>query len=159
MVLQEHRDVPRDVTSIDRFVAGRPAVSAAARPGRILVVEDERHIARLLDHVLRKEGYEVLVVHSAEKALESIEKLQPDALLLDLVLPGMGGLDFLRVIRAEPYCLTCVVIVLSGHWFEHTGDTIAAAGASAQCSKPVAPSTLLRKLREFGVLKQMPELR
>lgn len=133
-----------------------PVVLNATRPGRILVVEDERHIARLLDHVLRKEGYEVLAVHSAEKALESIEMLQPDALLLDLVLPGMSGLEFLKAIRAEPYCLTCVVIVLSGHWFGHSGETLAETGASAQCSKPVAPSTLLRKLREFGVHKQMP---
>jgi DNA-binding response OmpR family regulator len=127
------------------------------RPGRIMVVEDERHIARLLDFVLRKAGYELSVANSAEKALEEIEVYKPDALLLDLVLPGMSGLEFLRLIRAKPSLSTCVVIVLSGHWFEHTDATLAEAGASAQCSKPIAPSTLLRKLRELSVYPVMPE--
>ncbi len=136
---------------------GSENTTVVMRPGRVMVIEDERHIARLLDHVLRKEGYEVLVVHTAESALERVSALQPDALLLDLVLPGMGGLEFLRIIRAEPYSLFCVAIVLSGHWFGHDGETMLATGASAQCSKPVAPSTLLRKLREFGIQSSMPE--
>jgi DNA-binding response OmpR family regulator len=127
------------------------------RPGRIMVVEDERHIARLLDFVLRKAGYELSVANSAEKAFEEIEAYKPDALLLDLVLPGMSGLEFLRVIRAKSSLSKCVVIVLSGHWFEHTDATLAEAGASAQCSKPIAPSTLLRKLRELSVHPTMPQ--
>jgi CheY-like chemotaxis protein len=127
------------------------------RPGRVLVVEDDRHIARLLDFVLRKAGYELTVANSAEQALVEIQRCKPDALLLDLVLPGMTGLEFLRIIRAEPYLAKCVVIVLSGHWFEQTDATLAEAGASAQCSKPIAPSTLLRKLRDFGVLASMTQ--
>jgi DNA-binding response OmpR family regulator len=121
------------------------------RPGRILVIEDDRHIARLLDYVLRKAGYQLAVANTAEQGLLEIEKCKPDALLLDLILPGMTGMDFLRQIRGEPYFSSCVVIVLSGHWFEHTDAKLVEAGASAQCSKPIAPSSLLRKLRDFGV--------
>ncbi len=128
------------------------------RPGRVLVVEDDRHIARcLLDFVLRKAGFELTVANTAEQALVEVQRSKPDALLLDLVLPGMTGLEFLRIIRAEPYSAKCVVIVLSGHWFEQTDATLAEAGASAQCSKPIAPSTLLRKLRDFGVFALMTE--
>jgi len=127
------------------------------RPARILVVEDERHIARLLDFVLRKAGYELSVATSAEQALVEIEKSRPDALLLDLVLPGMSGLEFLKIFRSKPSFSSCIVIVLSGHWFEHTDETLAGAGASAQCSKPIAPSTLLRKLWELGVDPLLPK--
>jgi len=124
---------------------------SAVRPTRILVVEDERHIARLLEFVLRKAGYELSICHSAEEAILKIEKSQPDALVLDLVLPGMTGLEFLRLIRAAPYCCACPVVVLSSQWLEETGATLRTAGATAQCSKPIAPSSLLRMFRELGV--------
>jgi PleD family two-component response regulator len=60
------------------------AENDAERACRVLVVEDERHIARLLDHILTKEGYDVEVAHDAESALETIESFEPDALLLDI---------------------------------------------------------------------------
>jgi DNA-binding response OmpR family regulator len=138
-------------------MAHSPSIRGNLRPGRILVVEDERHIAKLLDFVLSKAGYQLSVANTAEEALTEMEKSSPDAVLLDLVLPGMTGLEFLRIIRAKPSFSSCVVIVLSGHWFEHTDATLAEAGASAQCSKPIAPSALLRKLRELCVDPLMPK--
>ncbi len=130
--------------------------NVALRPGRILVIEDDRHIARLLDYVLQRAGYDLRVAHTAEQGFLEMDKCKPDALLLDLVLPRMTGLEFLRAIRAAPYFSECVVIVLSGHWVEQASAVLLEAGASAQCSKPIAPSTLLRKLREFGVNPLMP---
>ncbi len=128
-----------------------------ARATRILVVEDERHIARLLEFVLRKVGYELSVRHSAEEALLEMERRKFDALVLDLMLPGMSGLQFLRLIRAAPYCFAGAVVVLSGQWFEETETTLLEAGATAQCSKPIAPSSLLRKLRELGIHESTPQ--
>lgn len=127
------------------------AKSVKERASRILVVEDERHIARLLDHILKKEGYDVTATHDAETALETIAAFNPDAVLLDIGLPGISGLDFLRQIRLEDRWAGLVVIVLSAHWFEHDDPSIADAGATAQCPKPIAPSKLLRKLKECGV--------
>jgi DNA-binding response OmpR family regulator len=121
------------------------------RATRVLVLEDERHIARLLDHVLSKEGYDVAVSHDAESALETIASFEPDALLLDIGLPGISGLEFLRRIRQNGRWAKLVVIVLSAHWFEHDDPSITDAGATAQCPKPIAPSKLLRKLRECGL--------
>jgi DNA-binding response OmpR family regulator len=120
-----------------------------------MVVEDERHIARLLEFVLLKAGYEPRVCHSAEAALLEIEKAHPDALVLDLVLPGMMGLDFLRLIRSAPYSFASSVVILSGQWLEETSSALREAGAAAQCSKPIAPSSLLRKLRELGIHASM----
>lgn len=133
-----------------------PVTDAASRRCHVLVVEDERHIARLLDHVLRKEGYAVTAVHDAEKALAAIELRVPDAILLDIVLPGMSGLDLLRRIRLDPRFASLVVIVLSGHWFKHDDPTLADAGATAQCPKPIAPSKLIRKLQECGMTPVLP---
>ncbi len=121
------------------------------RQSHVLVVEDERHIARLLDHVLRKEGYAVSTVYNAEHALEFIRENAPDALLLDIVLPGMSGLDLLREVRQNSAWSDLVIIVLSGQWFTQDDPTLADAGATAQCPKPIAPSKLIRKLEECGI--------
>jgi DNA-binding response OmpR family regulator len=129
----------------------------AVRAGRIMVVDDDRHIARLLDFVLRKAGYEPFVANTAEQALVLIETCRPDAVLLDLVLPGMTGMEFLRTIRAKPGFVSCAVVVLSGHGLEYPDTILAEAGASAQCSKPIAPSTLLRKLRDLNINPLMPK--
>jgi CheY-like chemotaxis protein len=126
------------------------------RPTRILIVEDERHIARLLEFVLRKAGYEPSVCHSGEQALQEMEKSKPDALVLDLFLPGISGIDFLRAIRGAPYFCSCVVITLSGHSLDHLDTVLADAGATVQCSKPIAPTTLLKKLQQLGVQQSRP---
>lgn len=125
------------------------------RRTRILVVEDERHIARLLEFVLCKANYEVTICHSAEEAILEFVKRPPDAMVLDLVLPGMTGLEFLRLIRAAPYCCSSAVVVLSGQRLEETTSALQEAGATAQCSKPIAPSSLLRKLGELGIHHQV----
>ena len=125
--------------------------SGVHRKSRILVVEDERHIARLLEHVLVKEGYEVTVAHDAERGLELIGSAIPDALLLDVVLPGMSGFDLLKKLRQEERWSTLVVIVLSAQWFNQDDQALGEAGATAQCPKPIAPSKLIRKLRECGI--------
>jgi CheY-like chemotaxis protein len=129
---------------------------SASRPTRILIVEDERHIARLLEFILRKAGYELTLCYSAEQALEEIQKSQPDALVLDLFLPGMTGIDFLRAIRNAPYSCTCVVVTLSSHALDQLDAALVEAGATAQCSKPIAPSTLLKKLQQLGVHQSSP---
>ncbi len=132
------------------------AESRPERPSRILVIEDERHIARLLEFILGKAGYQASICHSGEQALLEIEKHKPDALVLDLVLPGMTGLEFLQIIRAAPYSCNAAVILLSSHWFEQTDSILAQIGVSARCSKPIAPSSLLRKLKQLGVHSSMP---
>lgn len=148
-----------DPDAIDEAKDLRPHLNDGVNPTRatrILIIEDERHIARLLEFVLRKAGYEVSVCHSAEQALQEMEKCAPDALVLDLFLPGMSGIDFLRAIRGTPYFCTCVVVTLSSHSLDRLDIALAEAGATAQCSKPIAPSTLLKKLQQLGVHQLTP---
>ena len=148
----DHEERYESANKVTRLVTER---SSGRRP-RILIVEDERHIARLLEFVLRKAGYEVCICHSAEEAILELGKVHPDALVLDLVLPGITGLEFLRLIRAAPYCCSFAVVVLSSLWLEGTSSMLLEAGATAQCSKPIAPTSLLRTLRELGIHHAVP---
>jgi DNA-binding response OmpR family regulator len=122
-----------------------------------MVVEDERHIARFLEYVLRKQGYEVAVENDAESALERSIAFQPDAWLLDMVLPGMSGIELLRILQQKAQGEKLVVIILSAHWFGQDEQMLKEAGASAQCAKPIAPTTLVRKLHELGVYPSLQD--
>ena len=121
------------------------------QPGRILVIEDERHIARFLEFVLKKAGYEVAVAYNGPQALAAAEPFEPDAVLLDLVLPGMSGVEILKRLRADSRHAGIVIVVLSTRALGDLPDEVMEAGANAHCPKPIAPSTLLQKLLDLGV--------
>lgn len=121
------------------------------RPARVLVVDDERHIARVLEFVLRKAGYEVAVAYDGEQALAEVKRFAPDALLLDLVMPKLSGLEVLKHLRADEQNARLIIAVLTARSFEDVSGEIMTAGANLHCEKPVAPSTLLRELLALGI--------
>jgi DNA-binding response OmpR family regulator len=118
---------------------------------KIVVVEDERHIARFLEFVLKKEGYDVAIAYSGEQALEVIKRYKPAALLLDYVLPGISGLDVINHLRADDEFTNLIIIVLTARTFEDSQRDLLEGGANASCAKPIAPSTLIKVLSEFGL--------
>lgn len=120
---------------------------------RILVVDDERHIARFLQFLLKKEGYQTALAFDGETAIEMNRTFKPDAILLDLVLPGISGLDVLKTIHASvtedsPHP---VILLLTGLNLQDIPADIMEFGVTAHCAKPVAPSTLLRHLQRHGL--------
>jgi DNA-binding response OmpR family regulator len=121
------------------------------RVSRVLVVEDERQTARLMEFILAKEGYQVERAADGPQALTAALAFRPDAVLLDLQLPGLSGLEVLRRLRSDPANARLVVLVLTASSFEVPPAAALEAGADAHCTKPIAPSTLLRKLRELNV--------
>ena len=68
---------------------------------RVLVVDDDASLAEMLTIVLRGEGFETAVVGDGSQALTAVRELRPDLVLLDLMLPGMNGIDVCRVLRAD----------------------------------------------------------
>jgi len=127
------------------------SISGQMRAARVLVVDDERHIARVLEFVLRKAGYEVAVAYDREQALAEVQRFKPDAMLLDLVMPKLSGLEVLKILRADKQYANLVIAILTARSFEELSEEIVTAGANIHCEKPVAPSTLLRKLSELGI--------
>ena len=68
---------------------------------RVLVVDDDPALAEMLTIVLRGEGFDTAVVRDGSKALDAFREVHPDLVLLDLMLPGLSGLDVCKEIRAE----------------------------------------------------------
>ncbi len=120
------------------------------RKTKVLVVDDERHIARFLECILKREGYEASVAHDGNQALAAVESFQPDAMVLDLYLPGMSGLDVLKKVRANPRHARKTILVLTAKSSGEELDEVRQAGASSLCTKPITPSELFELLEKFG---------
>lgn len=125
--------------------------SVALRPARVLAVDDERYITRLLEYVLSKHGYQVATAGSAENALTIIDEFQPDSILLDIGLPGMSGVEAIRRLRQDARYAKLPIMILSARSFEHMPDELKDAGATELWAKPIAPSTLISKLADRGI--------
>jgi len=111
---------------------------------RVLCVDDEPHLLRTLGANLRARSYDVDLAPTGERAVELAGANRPDAVILDLGLPGMSGLDVIRELR---HWTTCPIVVLSARDGEF--DKIAAldAGADDYVTKPFGMGELLARLR------------
>ena len=117
---------------------------AVARGGRVLVVDDEPMVRDTLDQLLTDEGYVVDTAVDGEDALDRVKAARPDAILLDLMMPGMNGRQFLQALRSDPaYEQVPVLIMTAVHGLE---VNLASIGASEVVEKPFDGDDLLNKV-------------
>jgi CheY-like chemotaxis protein len=125
--------------------------SVPSRPARILVVDDERHIARFLVYVLTEQGYEAHAVHDGEEALEAVSVFAPDGILLDFLLPKLNGQEVLARLRADLRYEKIKIVMLTGCPMQGDAPDPLESGADAYCLKPIGPSVLIKLLEEHGL--------
>jgi CheY-like chemotaxis protein len=116
----------------------RPTGESRSRPCHILVVEDNPDAADSLASLLELVGHTVAVANDGESALRQVTKQQPDALLLDLGLPGIDGLEVARRIRAMPDGHRPVIIAMTGWGQEDDFARTRQAGFDDHLVKPIA---------------------
>lgn len=113
----------------------------------ILVVDDETDIAQLIRYNLEKEGFLVSVLHSGDGVLPFLLKNKMDLVVLDLMLPGINGLDLCRAIKSDADLKTIPVILLTAKAQE--GDVVAGfeMGADDYVTKPFSVKVLVARIR------------
>lgn len=112
--------------------------------GRVLVVDDEPMVRETLGQVLADEGYVVDLASDGERALERVRAARPDAILLDLMMPGMNGRQFLQQLRAQPEYATVPVLIMTA--VHGLNVNLATLGASEVVEKPFEIDELLNKV-------------
>jgi two-component system, OmpR family, alkaline phosphatase synthesis response regulator PhoP len=113
----------------------------------ILVVDDEEDILELLRYNLAKEGYRVTCVASGEEAVKTGQAISPDLILLDLLLPGMDGLEVCRALKSAPQTRHIPIIMLTAKGEEVDIVTGLELGADDYITKPFSPRVLLARIR------------
>jgi two-component system phosphate regulon response regulator PhoB len=115
--------------------------------GTILVVDDEEDIQELLALNLRREGYDVVTTESGEGALKLAQEKQPALVILDLMLPGIGGLDVCKILKHDNKTRRIPVIMLTAKSEE--SDIVAGLelGADDYITKPFSSKVLVARVR------------
>jgi two-component system phosphate regulon response regulator PhoB len=117
-----------------------------AKP-KILIVEDESSLVDVLSYNLQREGYEVLVAKEGREGLRKAQMHLPDLVLLDLMLPVMGGLDICRELRSSPHTSAIPIVMLTAK-AEETDQIVGfAVGADDYVTKPFSVKVLLQRLK------------
>ena len=121
--------------------------SSAPPVQRLLVVEDDHDIAHLLSHSLGRAGFAVDMLHSGSEVLPAMRRALPDLLLLDLMLPGLDGLEVCRTLRSDPRTAAVPIIMLTARAEESDRIVGLELGADDYITKPFSPNEVVARVR------------
>lgn len=120
---------------------------------RILVVEDEPDLAEIVEYNLCQEGFEVETIRRGDEALERVRETPPDLLILDLMLPGLDGLELTRLLKRHETTSRLPIVMLTAKGEEVDRIVGFELGADDYISKPFSPRELV--LRVKAVLRRL----
>jgi two-component system phosphate regulon response regulator PhoB len=123
---------------------------------RILIVEDEPDIAEVVRYNLTKEGFAVETSGRGDEALEAIRRSAPDLVVLDLMLPGLDGLELTRRLKRDPKTADLPLLMLTAKSAEVDRIVGLELGADDYLTKPFSPRELLLRIRAILRRRQAP---
>ena len=112
-------------------------------PKKILAVDDERHIVRLVEVNLQRAGYEVVTAYDGREALEKVKAETPDLVVLDVMMPYMDGFEVLKNLKADPATADIPVIMLTAKAQDADVFRGWQSGVDCYLTKPFNPMELL----------------
>ena len=129
------------------------ASDIVGRPLKVLIVEDENQVARLIELELSYEGYQVDIAKNGKEALDKVEKYKPDLIILDWMLPEMDGLEVTRRIRSDGNEVPVIVLTAKDALSDKVNSLD--SGADDYITKPFATEELLARIR--AVIRRRPQ--
>jgi CheY-like chemotaxis protein len=126
------------------------------RKRKILLIDDDASLRRTLSDFLRFEGYDVVTAESGEKGLEALDSMIPDLIILDMSMPGMGGIGFLKEIMDSDGVPAHPVLVLTAR--SNMAEFFADVNVDGFIAKPCDPQDLLMEVSRIIFLRSGDEL-
>jgi len=117
------------------------------KKAKVLVVDDEKDIIELVSYNLEKEGFKVISATASEKALELISSEEPEIIILDLMLPGIDGLDVYRELKRRDQTSSIPIIMLTAKGEESDIVIGLELGADDYMTKPFSPRVLVARVK------------
>jgi len=108
----------------------------------VIVIDDEHAFCDVVAEILSNSGYEVEKAYDVDQALMILQEIQPDLILVDIMMPGVDGLSFVRQLRCEPCYSKLPIIVASAKCSPEDHDDAIRSGANDFLIKPFSASTL-----------------
>ena len=118
---------------------------------KILIVDDEPYVARVLKLVLQKEGYKVTCVNNGKEALDVYADLQPDILVTDVKMPHLGGRKLVETIRSLESGSNIPVVVMTSTLESENREWVHDVGNISFLGKPVSPRDLVRVINSHFI--------
>ncbi len=122
---------------------------------KILIVDDEKDIVKMLDYNLQKEGFKTTLAYDGEEALDKAAVNQPDLIILDLMLPGLDGLEVCKTLKKEQKTSNIPIIMLTAKSQETDKIVGLELGADDYVTKPFSPRELIARIK--AVLRRAKE--
>lgn len=114
---------------------------------KILIVDDEKDIVKMLDYNLKKEGFRTISASNGEEALDLAFREHPDLVILDLMLPGMDGLEVCKALKKEGKTASIPIIMLTAKTQETDKIVGLELGADDYVTKPFSPRELIARIK------------
>ncbi len=122
---------------------------------KILIVEDEKDIIKMLEYNLKKEGFKIIAASDGEDVLDTALRQHPDLILLDLMLPGINGLEVCKTLKKEAKTASIPIIMLTAKSKESDKIVGLELGADDYITKPYSPRELIARIK--AVLRRATE--
>ena len=114
---------------------------------KILVVDDEKDILEILKYNLKKEGYKIKTTEDGKSAVEIANSFIPDVVLLDIMMPGLDGVETCRLMRENSKLVETHIIFLTARAEEYSEVAAFEVGADDYITKPIKPRALLSRIK------------
>lgn len=118
-------------------------------PKTIVIADDEPHVLRSLEFILKKQGYKVITAVNGEDALEKVRGSEPDLVFLDIQMPRMDGNTVLRNLREDPKYQDLYIVMITAKGQEADRLHSLESGANEYVTKPYSPRKLIGRVKEI----------
>ncbi len=119
---------------------------------RIMVIEDDPDLMRLLSHMLTAAGFHVVQAYGGEDALRKIKSHRPDLVLTDLAMPKMSGVEVIHQIKSDPATERIPCVAVTAHMWDSIAQSASQVGCDSFLAKPFNSVRLLQEVTKYVAL-------